>query len=146
MEQTENNDKSPADFKIIFIVDPVRGERIHLAKFIKYEKFTIMAFLSVEDCFKKNQLLSHDILIVALRKDKSEVKHLLTMDAKYRKKPIILLVTPGAEDVNLAQLQEAGFSSVFKAGSTEKVKEIAYGIIAPDGLAPRSITPHPVPL
>jgi hypothetical protein len=105
-----------------------------------------MTFVSVADCFKRTQTLSYDILIVALRREKSEIKHLFGIKEKYRKLPLIPVLTPEAEEVNLTKLQEAGFTTVLKAGNSEKVKELAYEILAPDGLAPRTAIPHPVPL
>lgn len=132
--------------KTIFIVDPVKNERIHLAKFLKHELFTILAFVSVPDCFKQAQLIGSDLIVFVVRKDKSELKHLLNIKKKYKKKYIILYLTPEAPDVNLADLREQGFPFVHKANSQEKVREITLGLLAPDGLPPRTETPHPVPI
>ena len=40
--QKPKSNHSP-DFKSVFIVDPVKGERLHLAKLLKQEKFLMMS-------------------------------------------------------------------------------------------------------
>lgn len=134
------------NYKNIFIVDPVRGERIHLAKFLKHDKFTVMAFVTASDCYKRNKWLTPDLIVYVLRPGKTELKHLLNIKGKGKNIPIIVLSPQGSEDVNLVQLDDAGFTQVFKANSNEKIREIAYGLLAPEGLTPREETPHPVPL
>ncbi|MFQ5449363.1 MAG: hypothetical protein ACE5E9_01970 [Nitrospinaceae bacterium] len=134
------------EYKTIFIVDPVRSERIQLSKFIKQEFFTVMSFVAVADCFKHSQTIRGDLVIYVLRKNKTEIKHLLNIKKKYKKLNFILLKTPDSPEANLADMQDKGFPLIFKAGSLEKVREITLNLLAPDGLPPRTETPHPVPI
>lgn len=134
------------EYKTVYIIDPIKGERLHLAKFIMQDTFTIMSFVSIHDCFKKNQALFCDLVIVVVRKGKFENGALEKIHDKYKKVMFILFNAPDSPEVDLIKLQEAGFQSIFKATSKESVKEIAYGHLAPDGLITRPETPHPVPL
>ena len=134
------------DYKTIYIIDPVKGERLALAKFIMQDTFTVMSFVSISDCFKKNHPLFCDLVIVAVRKGKFEFGALEKIADKYKKAMFILFNMPDSPEVDLIKLQEAGFQSIFKATSKESVKEIGYGHLAPDGLKTRPETPHPVPL
>ena len=133
------------DYKTIFIVDPVKGERIHLAKFIKHEKFTVMTFVALADCFKKLGILNTDMIILVLRKDKTELQQMQTIKDKHKNLHYIIVATPETPEVNLIPLKESGFTSLYKANSNEKVREIVIELLAPEGLAPRTETPHPVP-
>ena len=63
-------------FKSIFIVDPIKGERLHLAKLLKQEKLFMMTFESLEDCLKQNSSIKPDLVIYVLRKDKNEQNQL----------------------------------------------------------------------
>ena len=134
------------DYKTIYITDPVKGERLALAKFIMQDAFTILSFVSISDCFKKNQPLFCDLVIAAVRKGKFEDGALEKIHEKYKKAVFILFNMPDSPEVDLMNLQAAGFTSIFKANSKESVKEIAYGHLAPDGLKTRPEIPHPVPL
>jgi len=133
------------DYKTIFIVDPVKSDRLQLAKFIKQENFTIVVFTNIADCVKRSALLKADLVIYVLRKGKSELKPLLNR-AEDKAVPYILVVTPEIPEVNLEELREQGYAAVHKAGNPEKVREITYGLLAPDGLQPRTEKPHPIPI
>ncbi len=134
------------DYKTIFIVDPVKPERLQLARFIKQENFTIMGFLSLGDCFKKSNPIESDLIIYVLRKGKTELKVLNQVQGKSKKINYIFVTQPDGLEVNLEDIKTKGFESAFKATSNEKVREITYGLLAPDGLLPRTETPHPVPI
>ena len=133
-------------YKTIYIIDPVKGERLSLAKFIMQDSFTIMSFVSVSDCFKKNHALFCDLVIVVVRRNKFEPGALEKIRDKYKKAMFILFNMPDSPEINLEELEAAGFKSIFTANSKERVKEIAYGYLAPNGLITRPETPHPVPL
>ncbi|MGV7220037.1 MAG: hypothetical protein ACQ9MH_00775 [Nitrospinales bacterium] len=135
-----------SEYKTIYVIDPVKGERLHLAKFLMQDAFTIMSFSSINDCFKKNHVLFCDLVIVSIRKGKFEDGALEKIRDKYKKTMFILFNTPDSPEVDVDKLEKAGFKSVFKATSKEGIKEIAYGHLAPDGLKTRPETPHPVPL
>ena len=133
-------------YKTIFLVDPIRGERIQLSKFIKQEFFTLMSFVSIVDCFKQAQLVHCDLVIYVLRKDKNETKHLLNIKKKYKSLNFILMVTENSPEPDMAQLAESGFTAIQKATSNEKLRELALNLLAPEGLPPRTEVPHPVPI
>jgi hypothetical protein len=134
------------DYKTIFIVDPVRSERIQMAKFLSEEIFTIMTFISPNDCFKKPELIHCDLMVFVPRKEKNEVKHLMNIKKKFRKIPLIFILTEDFPDINLAEITANGFPNVYKANNNEKVREIILGILAEEGLPPRTEIPHPVPI
>ena len=67
------------DYKTIYIVDPIRGERIQMAKFLSEEVFTVMTFISPNDCFKRSELISCDLMVFVPRKEKNEIKHLMNI-------------------------------------------------------------------
>lgn len=133
-------------YKTIFLVDPIRSERIQLSKFIKQEFFTVMSFVSIADCFKQSQLVNCDLVIYVPRTGKSEIKHLLNINEKHKTLNFILMGTEDSREAGLNQLKENGFTSIQKANSNEKLREIALNLLAPEGLPPRTETPHPVPI
>ena len=63
-----------------------------MAKFLSEEVFTIMSFVSINDCFKRPDLIHCNLIVFVPRKDKSEIKHLFHIKKKYRQIPIILLL------------------------------------------------------
>jgi len=134
------------NYKTVFIVDPVRSERIQMAKFLSEEIITVMTFVSIKDCFKRPDLINCDLIVFALRKDKNEIKHLFNIKKKYRQIPIILLLNNDFSDINLTEISENGFALPYKALSFEKVREIMLGQLAPEGLPARTQVPHPVPI
>lgn len=133
------------DYKTVFIVNSTKSDRIHLAKFIKHEKFTVMTFTALVDCYKRIGIINPDLIILALRRDSSELQQLQSIKDKHKKINYIILTTPETPEVNLIALKESGFTSIHKASSNEKVRELVIEMLAPDGLAPRTETPHPVP-
>ena len=133
-------------YKTIFIVDPIRSDRIQMAKFLSEEMFTIMSFVSINDCFKGPNLIYCDLIVFVPRKDKSEIKHLFHIKKKYRQIPIILLLNNDFPDINIIDLIDNGFASPYKVPNNEKVREIMLGLMAPDGLPSRTEVPHPVPI
>ena len=134
------------NYKTVFIVDPVRSERIQMAKFLSEEIITVMTFVSIKDCFKRPDLINCDLIVFALRKDKNEIKHLFNIKKKYRQIPIILLLNNDFSDINLTEISENGFALPYKALSFEKVRGIMLGQLAPEGLPARTQVPHPVPI
>ncbi len=133
------------DHKTVFIVDSVKGERIHLAKFIKHESFTLMSFAGLTDCFKMLNILSPDLIVYALRKKKADIKKLQTLKRKFKKLHFILFLTKETPEINLQPLKEDGFTSIHKAATKEKVRESAYELLSPEELPRRVETAHPVP-
>lgn len=133
------------EYKTIFIIDPLKSDRLHLAKFIKQENFTIMGFTNITDCVKKSTLISGNLIIYVLRKGRTEIKTLINR-AKDKAVPYILVTTKEIQEVDLDELRGEGFTSLYKAQTQEKVREVAYGLLAPEGLKPRAEKPHPIPI
>ncbi len=104
-----------------------------------------MSFTGIQDCFKNNNPLHPDLIIFTLRKKMQDLKKLKNIKRKYKKISFILQLTKEVLEVNTAELQELGFTSIYKAPTPEKVREIAYELISPESLPRRKETPHPVP-
>tara|TARA_Y100001960_G_scaffold60787_1_gene63422 strand:- start:314 stop:760 length:447 start_codon:yes stop_codon:yes gene_type:complete len=134
------------NYKTVFIADPVRSERIQLAKFLSEEIITVITFLSINDCFKRPDLIKCDLIVFVPRKDKNEIKHLFNIKKKYRQIPIIFLLHDDFSKLNLLEISENGFASPYKALNFEKVREIMLEQLAPEGLPARTQVPHPVPI
>ncbi len=117
-----------------------------MAKFLSEEIFTVMTFISPNDCFKKPDLIRCDLIVFVPRKEKNEIKHLMNIKKKFRQIPLIFILSEDFPDINLTEISESGFPRVYKAASNEKVREILLGILAQEGLPPRSEIPHPVPI
>ena len=121
--------KLKLNFKSVFIVDPVRGERLHLAKLLKQEKIFMMTFLSLADCFKHNNPIQPNLVIYVLRKDKSELNHMKSIKNHFKKLHFILLLTSDVSEANLDDLKKSGFTSVKKASNQDMVKELIYTML-----------------
>ena len=134
------------DYKTFFIVDPIKGERLQLAKFLKQEKITIATFVKLTDCFKKNNPLRCDVVIYVLRPGRSELKELNKVNHREKNIPFVIVVDPNASDIPLDEWKKKGFKSIGLAHSKEKTKEITYNIISPDGPVPERKPLQPVPL
>ena len=124
------------DYKTVFIVDPIKGERIQLAKFLKQEKITISGFVKLTDCFKKNNPLKCDVVIYVLRPGRAELKELHKVNHREKNIPFVLMTDPNAVAIDLDEWKKKGFKSINQATSKEKAKEITYNIISPDGPVP----------
>ena len=132
------------NFKSIFIVDPIKGERLHLAKLLKQEKLLVMTFVNLTDCFKPSNPIKPDIVIFVMRKGKTEPSHMENIKKIFKTPHFILLLTSEVSDVDLNKLREDGFSSVQKAGSQDKVKEMIYDLLPECQIAPdiEALAPH----
>ena len=118
--------KFKPNFKSVFIVDPVKGERLHLAKLLKQENFFMMTFVNLVDCFKHNNPIKPDLVIYVLRKHKSELTHMKNIKNHFKNLHFILLLTSEVSKANLDELIESGFTSVKKAANQDMVKELIY--------------------
>ena len=133
-------------YKTIFIIDPIRGERIQMAKFLSEEIITVLTFVSIKDCFKKPDIIHCNLIVFVPRTGKNEIKSLFNIKKKYRQTPIIILLNNDFPDINLKDISENGFTNPHKAINNEKVREIMLGLLPPEGLPPRTEVPHPVPI
>ena len=58
---------------------------------------------------------------------------------------VILQLTEEVLDVNISELHEQGFTSIYKTASPEKARETVYELLPPETLPSRKEVPHPVP-
>ncbi len=116
-------------FKSIFIIDPVKGERLQLAKLLKQEKFLMMTYINLADCFKQTNPIKPDLAIYVLRKDKNEPSQLKTIRKLFKKIHFIILLTPDISELNITEFKEHGFASIHKAGNQDMVKELIYSLM-----------------
>jgi DNA-binding NtrC family response regulator len=127
-KQKPNQVRSSA-FKSIFIVDPIKGERLHLAKLLKQEKLLMMTFEKLVDCLKQNSSIKPDLVIYVLRKDKNEQNQLKNIKKYFKKLHFIILMTPEVSELNIEELQESGFSSIHKACNQDVAKNFIYTLM-----------------
>ena len=118
--------KPESNFKSVFIVDPVKGERLHLAKLLKQEKIFMMTFVNLFDCFKHNNPIKPDLVVYVLREEKSSLAHMKSIKSNFKQLHFIILLTSEASEANLDELKESGFTSIQKAANQDKVKELIY--------------------
>ena len=121
--------KLESNFKSVFIVDPVKGERLHLAKLLKQEKLFMMTFVNLIDCFKHNNPIKPDLIVYVLRKGKSELTHMKNIKNHFRHLHFILQLTSETSEANLDELKESGFTSIKKAVNQDMVKELIYTML-----------------
>jgi len=134
------------DYKTVFIVDPVRGERLQLAKFLKQEKITIAAFVKLTDCFKKNNPLRCDAVIYVLRKGRTEMKALLKVNPREKNIPFVIVTGSDAPEINLEEWKSKGFKWMDLALNKENIKEITYNLLSPDAPVPERKPLEPLPM
>ena len=118
--------KLKSNFKSVFIVDPVKGERLHLAKLLKQEKIFMMTFVNLIDCFKHNNPIKPNLIIYVLRKSGCELTHMKNIKKHFKNLHFIVLLTSEVSDINLNELKKSGFTSVKKAANQDMVKELIY--------------------
>ena len=116
-------------FKSIFIVDPIKGERLHLAKLLKQEKLFMMTFESLGDCLKQNSSIKPNLVLYVLRKDKNEQNQLKNIKKHFKSLHFILLMTSGVSELNIEKLKESGFSSIHKASNQDVAKNFIYTLM-----------------
>jgi len=121
--------KRGSDFKSVFIVDPIKGERLHLAKLLKQEKFLMMTFECIGDCLKKNNSIKPDLVIFVLRKDKNEPNQLKSIKKYFKNIHFIILMTSEVSELNIYELKESGFTSIYKANNQDMVKNFIYTLM-----------------
>ena len=124
------------DYKTLFIVDPIKGERMQFAKLLKQEKITISGFVKLTDCFKKNNPLKCDVVLFVVRPGRAELKELNKVNHREKNIPFVIVTDPNAVEIDLNEWKKKGFKSIVQASNKEKAKEITYHIISPDGPVP----------
>ena len=127
-KQKPKRERAP-DFKSVFIVDPVKGERLHLAKLLKQEKFLMMTFERIRDCLKQNNSIKPDLVIFVLRKDKNEPSQLKNIKKYFKDLHFIILMTSEVSELNIDELKESGFTSIYKANNQDMVKNFIYTVM-----------------
>jgi DNA-binding NtrC family response regulator len=125
----QSKQKSNPDFKSIFIIDPVKGERLHLAKLLKQEKFLMMTFERIGECLKQNNSVKPNLIIYVLRKDKNEQNQLKDISKYFKNLHFIVLITSEVSELNIDKLKESGFTSIYKANNHDMVKNFIYTLM-----------------
>jgi DNA-binding NtrC family response regulator len=125
----QSKQKSNPDFKSIFIIDPIKGDRLHLAKLLKQEKFLMMTFERIGDCLKQNNSVKPNLIIYVLRKDKNEQNQLKDIKKYFRNLHFIILITSEVSEFNIEELKESGFTSIYKANNQDMVKNFIYTLM-----------------
>ena len=125
----QSKQKSNPDFKSIFIIDPVKGDRLHLAKLLKQEKFLMMTFERIGDCLKQNNSIKPNLIIYVLRKDKNEQNQLKDIKKYFKNLHFIILMTSEISELNIDELKESGFTSIYKANNQDMVKNFIYTLM-----------------
>ena len=118
--------KFKSNFKSVFIVDPVKGERLHLAKLLKQEKFFMMTFVNLTDCLNDKNPMKPDLIVYVLREGKSELTHMKSINKNFKHLHFILLPTSEVSETSLDEIKKSGFTSVKKAVNQDMVKELIY--------------------
>ena len=136
----QSKQKKNPDFKSIFIIDPVKGERLHLAKLLKQEKFLMMTFERIGDCLKQNNSIKPNLIIYVLRKDKNEQDQLKDIKKYFKNLHFIILINSEFSELNIDELKESGFTSIHKANNQDMVKNIIYTLM-PECQAPNEEEP-----
>ena len=129
ISKQKSKQKRDTDFKSVFIVDPIKGERLHLAKLLKQEKLLMMTFECIGDCLKRNNAIKPDLVIFVLRKDKNESSQLKNIKKYFKGLHFIILMTSEVSEVNIDELKETGFISIYKASNQDMVKNFIYTVM-----------------
>jgi len=125
----QSKQKNNPDFKSIFIIDPVKGERLHLAKLLKQEKFLMMTFERIGDCLKQNNSIKPNLIIYVLRKNKNEQDQLKDIKKYFKNLHFIILINSEFSELNIDELKESGFTSIHKANNQDMVKNFIYTLM-----------------
>jgi len=129
ISKQKSKQKRDPGFKSVFIVDPIKGERLHLAKLLKQEKFLMMTFERIGDCLKQNNSIKPDLVIFVLRKDKNEPSQLKNIKKYFKNLHFIILMTSEDSELNIDELKESGFTSIYKANNQDMVKNFIYTVM-----------------
>ena len=129
ISKQKSKQKSDSDYNTVFIVDPVKGERLHLAKLLKQEMFLMMTFERIEDCLKHNNPIKPDLVIFVLRMDKNGINQLKNIKKYFKSLHFIILMTSDVSELNIDELKESGFTSIYKANNQDMVKNFIYTLM-----------------
>ena len=129
MSKQKSKQKRDSYFKSVFIVDPIKGERLHLAKLLKQEKFLMMTFERIGECLKQKNSIKPDLVIFVLRKDKNEPSQLKNIKKYFKNLHFIILMTSEVSELNIDKLKESGFTSIYKANNQDMVKNFIYTLM-----------------
>jgi len=121
--------KRDPDFKSVFIVDPIKGERLHLAKLLKQEKFLMMTFERIGDCLKQNNSIRPDLVVYVLRKDKNEPNQLKKVKKYFKNLHFVILMTSEVSELDIEELKASGFTSIHKANNQDMAKNFIYTVM-----------------
>ena len=127
-KQKPKRERTPG-FKSVFIVDPIKGERLHLAKLLKQEKLLMMTFERLEDCLKQNNSIRPDLVVYVLRKDKNEPNQLKNIKKYFKNLHFVILMTSEVSELDIEKLKASGFTSIHKANNQDMAKNFIYTLM-----------------
>ena len=127
-KQKPKRERAPG-FKSVFIVDPVKGERLRLAKLLKQEKLLMMTFECLEDCLKQNNSIRPDLVVYVLRKDKNEPNQLKNIKKYFKNLHFVILMTSEVSELDIEKLKASGFTSIHKANNQDMAKNFIYTLM-----------------
>ena len=127
-KQKPKRERTPG-FKSVFIVDPVKGERLHLAKLLKQEKLLMMTFECLKDCLKQNNSIKPDLVVYVLRKDKNEPNQLKNIKKYFKNLHFVILMTSEVSELDIEELKISGFTSIHKASNQDIAKNFIYTLM-----------------
>ena len=127
-KQKPKRERAPG-FKSIFIVDPIKGERLHLAKLLKQEKLLMMTFECLKDCLKQNNSIKPDLVVYVLRKDKNEPNQLKSIKKYFKNLHFVILMTSEFSELDIEELKISGFTSIHKASNQDMAKNFIYTLM-----------------
>jgi len=127
-KQKPKRERAPG-FKSVFIVDPIKGERLHLAKLLKQEKLLMMTFECLKDCLKQNNSIKPDLVVYVLRKDKNEPNQLKNIKKYFKNLHFVILMTSEVSELDIEELKISGFTSIHKASNQDMAKNFIYTLM-----------------
>ena len=127
-KQKPKRERTPG-FKSVFIVDPIKGERLHLAKLLKQEKLLMMTFECLKDCLKQNNSIKPDLVVYVLRKDKNEPNQLKNIKKYFKNLHFVILMTSEVSELDIEKLKASGFTSIHKANNQDMAKNFIYTLM-----------------
>ena len=129
ISKQKSKQKRDPGFKSVFIVDPIKGERLHLAKLLKQEKLLMMTFECLKDCLKQNNSIKPDLVVYVLRKDKNEPNQLKNIKKYFKNLHFVILMTSEVSELDIEGLKASGFTSIHKANNQDMAKNFIYTLM-----------------
>ena len=129
MDKQKAKQRPDSDGKTVWRGEKSKGERLHREKRRKEEKDLMMTFERIGDCLKQKNSIKPDLVIFVLRKDKNEPSQLKNIKKYFKNLHFIILVTSEVSELNIDELKESGFTSIYRANNQDMVKNFIYTLM-----------------